>query len=356
MIDISKIARENVLRLTPYSCARDEFRGSSGIFLDANENPYGNLNRYPDPYQLKLKSMISGKKGIPAERIFLGNGSDEVIDLCFRVFCNPGKDRVLIFPPTYGMYEVSASINDVGIVKVNLDENFRIDLQKTEEVIRQPGIKLVFICSPNNPTANAMDPAAVEWIISNFNGIIVIDEAYADFSEKPSFTGLLEKYNNLVVMQTFSKAMGMAAGRVGMAFTDPEIVKLLNKIKPPYNISTINQEAAASRIINNRASEVQIGRIKKERERLAQSLKEFSFVRKVFPSDANFLLVKVDNANNLYEYLVSRNIIVRNRHSVIENCIRITVGKRTENNLLINILKNFTTENTESTEKKHGAL
>src|SRR5512133_774776 len=244
MDDLNKLVRENVLKLTPYSCARDEFKGSTGIFLDANENPYGNLNRYPDPYQRELKAAISKVKGISEEKIFLGNGSDEIIDLCFRVFCNPGIDKTLTFTPTYGMYEVSSSVNDIEIIKVPLTETFQIDLHKTEPLLSDEKLKLIFVCSPNNPTANSMNFGDVEYLINRFRGIVVIDEAYIDFSEKPSFIGLIDQYPNLILMQTFSKAFGLAAVRVGMAFSNPAIIKYLNKLKPPYNISTINQKAA----------------------------------------------------------------------------------------------------------------
>jgi histidinol-phosphate aminotransferase len=341
MADIKRLARENVLKLTPYSSARDEFHGTTGIFMDANENPYGSLNRYPDPYQKKLKTAISELKNMPVENIFLGNGSDEIIDLCFRTFCNPGTDKTMIFPPTYGMYEVSASVNDVKVLRVPLDTNFQIDIRSVKEHTPDPHLKLVFICSPNNPTGNAMDPGAVEWIIKNTGSMVVIDEAYADFSTKPSFISLTLKYNNLIVMQTFSKALGMAAGRVGMAFADPETVRLFNKIKPPYNISSINQKAALTRLESIKSYKAQSERIKGERRRLAGILEKFSFVEKVYPSDANFLLVKVRDANKLYNYLIQRNIVVRNRHGVIENCIRITAGKKNENNELIKAFKKF---------------
>jgi histidinol-phosphate aminotransferase len=338
MVDLNKLVRENVIKLTPYSCARDDFKGKAGIFLDANENPYGKLNRYPDPYQNELKAAVSRIRGIEEEKIFLGNGSDEIIDLCFRVFCNPGTDKVLIFTPTYGMYEVSASVNDSEVVKIPLNESFGIDLKKTESYLRNKKIKLAFICSPNNPTSNSMDHKDVEYIISKFEGVVVIDEAYIDFCDKPSFTGMVKKYNNLIVMQTFSKAFGLASVRVGMAFSNPEIVRYFNKVKPPYNISTINQETVLHKISHNESYKRQVIRIKTERERLSAVLSKLSIVEKVFPSDANFLLVKVRNADYIYNELVNRNIIIRNRSKMIENCVRITVGKRSENDLLISAL------------------
>jgi len=341
MVDINKLVRDNVLRLTPYSCARDEFNGKTGIFMDANENPYGNLNRYPDPYQRDLKKAISKVKGIEVEKIFLGNGSDEIIDLCFRIFCNPGIDKALIFPPTYGMYEVSASVNDIEILKVPLNESFQIDLQKVKSVFSDKRLKLIFICSPNNPTANSMNFADIEYIIAEFNGIVLIDEAYIDFSEKPSVIRLVDKYPNLILMQTLSKAFGLASVRVGMAFSNPAIVQYFNKMKPPYNISTINQKAALYKLDNIDGYNNQIIKIKQERERLSANLIKMKIIEKVYPSDANFLLVKVKNADYIYKTLVDKNIITRNRSRVINNCLRITVGKKTENDKLVNALKSI---------------
>lgn len=342
MFELNKLVRENVLRLTPYSCARDEFEGTYGIFMDANENPYGTLNRYPDPYQKELKKRISEVKSIPFRNIFLGNGSDEIIDLCFRIFCNPGSDKAMIFPPTYGMYEVSAAVNDIHVIKVPLTSGFRIDLKSAEKYLHDDKLKLIFICSPNNPTGNVMDSHDVGYLIKNFHGIVVIDEAYSDFSTEQSFAKLVNRYGNLVVMQTFSKALGLAAARVGMAFTSPEIVSLFNKIKPPYNISTINQKAALARLDQAEETSLLVREIIDERERLREEIGKFGFVEKIFPSDANFLLIKVNDASDLYQYLVSRNIIVRNRSSVIENCIRITIGKKSENEELIKELKGYT--------------
>jgi histidinol-phosphate aminotransferase len=339
MVDVKKLVRENVLKLTPYSCARDEYKGSTGIFMDANENPYGNLNRYPDPYQMELKAAISKFKGINREKIFLGNGSDEIIDLCFRIFCNPGVDKVLTFTPTYGMYEVSAAANDIKVLKVSLNGMFQIDLQKVKPLFSDNTLKLIFICSPNNPTGNAMDFSDVEYILKNFTGIVVIDEAYIDFSNKPSFIRVIDNYPNLILMQTFSKAFGLAAIRVGMAFSDPDIIQFFNKLKPPYNISTINQKAALKKLEKVAEYGAQVTKIKKEKERLSINLQKMKITEKVYPSDANFLLVKVKNANYIYNTLVKKNIIVRNRNSVIDNCLRITVGRKSENDRLIKTLK-----------------
>ena len=341
MIDLNELVRENVKKLIPYSCARDEFKGKTGIFMDANENPYGNLNRYPDPYQKELKTAISKLKGIEEDKIFLGNGSDEIIDLCFRVFCNPGIDKVLTFTPTYGMYHVSASINDIEVVKIPLTDSFQIDLEKAVTLFSDKNLKLIFICSPNNPTANSMNYSEVEYIISKFNGIVVVDEAYIDFSEKASFIRLVNTYPNLILMQTFSKALGLAAIRVGMAFTNPSIVQYFNKLKPPYNISAINQKAALLKLPQIEQNKSLVFRIKKERDRLSANLLKMKIVEKVYPSDANFLLVKVKNADYIYNELVSRNIIIRNRSNMIDNCVRITIGKKSENDRLIDALKSI---------------
>ena len=339
MTDLKKLVRENVLRLIPYSSARDDYKCKTGIFMDANENPYGKLNRYPDPYQKELKSAVSRIKMIEEERIFLGNGSDEIIDLCIRIFCNPGIDKILTFTPTYGMYEVSASINDVEVLKIPLNDKFEIDLLKTENLLNDQKLKLIFICSPNNPTSNSMNYKDVEHLIKNFNGIVIIDEAYIDFTEKPSFIKLIDKYANLIIMQTFSKAFGLAAVRVGMAFSNPAIIQFFNKLKPPYNISFINQKAVLKKLSRIEEYKRQVLTIKKERVRLAHLLSEINIVEKVYPSDANFLLVKVQDANNIYNTLVKKNIIIRNRSSLIENCLRITVGKKSENDKLIEALR-----------------
>jgi histidinol-phosphate aminotransferase len=339
MFDPEKIVRENVKTLTPYSCARDEYQGNEGIFLDANENPFGNLNRYPDPYQRELKSAVSRIKGIPAEKIFLGNGSDEIIDLCFRIFCGPGLDKALTFAPSYGMYQVSAFVNDIQIVKIPLDENFRINYYDVKPWMADKKLKLIIICSPNNPTGNCMERSVVEKIIKNFNGIVLLDEAYIDFADEKSMKENIEKYPNLIVMQTFSKAFGMASVRVGLAFASPRIIHYFNKMKPPYNISTVNQNTVLQRLRRTEIFKNEVRKIKSERKRLSTELEKLPVIEKVYPSDANFLLVKVTNAGFIYNYLVKFGIIVRNRSSVIENCLRITVGKKPENNKLIKALK-----------------
>jgi histidinol-phosphate aminotransferase len=339
MPDIDKLVRENVKALVPYSCARDEYKGREGIFLDANENPYGRLNRYPDPYQRELKEAISRIKGMPEENIFLGNGSDEIIDLCFRTFCNPGTDKALTLSPSYGMYEVSAAINSVKLIKVPLSPDFSIDLTSVIPWLAAPDLKLIFICSPNNPTGNSMKISNIEFIISSFEGIVVIDEAYIDFSEQQSFKTMVCRCSNLIVMQTFSKAFGLAAARVGMAFTNPSIIHYFNKIKPPYNISTINQKAALKSLNRMKLFKKRVKRIKTERERLVRNLKKLSIIEMVFPSDANFLLVKTRNADVIYSKLNGNGIIVRNRSKIVAGCIRITVGTPGENNRLIKALR-----------------
>jgi histidinol-phosphate aminotransferase len=342
MVDINNLVRNNIRTLIPYSSARDEFEGSSGIFLDANESPFGNLNRYPDPYQKKLKAAISRLKDIDSEKIFLGNGSDEIIDLCFRTFCRPGTDKALIFSPSYGMYSVSASVNDAGVINIPLTPDFQIDMDAVIQRMNDAALKLIFICSPNNPTGNSMNISDVKYIIENFRGIVVLDEAYIDFSDKQSFSTYIESYPNLIVMQTFSKAMGLAGARIGMGFMNPEIVRYFNKLKPPYNISTINQKAALKKTEKIDEYRSQVSIIREERERLAVDLKNLPVTEHVFPSDANFLLVKVKNASLIYKMLVGRNIIVRNRSNIIENCLRITIGTKYENKMLINTLKKIT--------------
>jgi histidinol-phosphate aminotransferase len=334
-----KLVRKNIRELTPYSSARDEYQGNSGIFLDANENPFGKLNRYPDPHHRKLREALSIYKGIAVDNIFLGNGSDEAIDLLFRIFCNPGKDKALTFSPTYGMYEVSAAVNDVEMIRIPLDKNFDPDIQAAQRYFKDDLVKLVFICSPNNPTSNNFDRGKIIQMIESFKGIVVIDEAYIDFTDQDSFLPLTTKYDNLIVLQTFSKGWGAAGIRVGMAFADTLIISYLYRVKPPYNISALNQKAALKRLNDPVKYLRQIRKIREEKERLTGRLKKISIIEYIYPSDANFLLVKVGDANFIYRALADKNIIVRNRTSVVENCLRITVGTREENNKLIGQLK-----------------
>jgi histidinol-phosphate aminotransferase len=345
--DINNLVRQNIKDLKPYSSARSEFKGEASVFLDANENSFGspgpeNYNRYPDPLQWKLKAAISEVKGLPLENIFIGNGSDEVIDLAFRIFCEPGKDNVIICPPTYGMYEVSANINNVAAIKVPLTKEFQLDtksiLQMTDD-----RTKLLFICSPNNPTGNSMSFNDVEFLLNNFPGLVIIDEAYINYSRQRSFIRELTEYPNLLVMQTFSKAWGLAGLRLGMCFASAQIIDLYNKVKPPYNIGAASQELALNAVTEIELVNKWVKEAVEEREYLKKRLTDFSFVKEVFPSDANFILLRVDEATNLYNYLAANKIIVRNRTKDFncENCIRITVGTPLENEMLIKVLNSY---------------
>ena len=340
-IDIQKLVRKNILNLKPYSSARDDFEGENGIFLDANENPFGKLNRYPDPYQKKIKKKLSELNDISADNIFLGNGSDEVIDLAFRIFCEPGKDKVLTFSPTYGMYEVSANINNVELINLELNDNFQIDLETLKPYFDDENLKIIFICSPNNPTGNSIKN--IEYILENFDGIVFIDEAYIDFSPEKSFRNQIKNYPNLIVSQTFSKAWAMASVRVGIAYASEEIIKFYNKVKPPYNISQLNQNAILDALNDENIKLVQdnIKLILNEKKLLIQNLEQLKLVKKIFPSDANFVLVEVENADLIYQKLVGKNVIIRNRNSVIKNCLRITVGSPEGNLKLIETLKSI---------------
>ena len=337
--DINKLVRKNILSLKPYSSARDEFSGTEGVFLDANENPFGELNRYPDPHQKELKKKLAEIKSVSTDKIFIGNGSDEVIDLTFRIFCNPGKDKALVFTPTYGMYEVSAEINEVELVKVPLNASFQIDFDLLENLLDNDRLKLIFICSPNNPTANSLEN--IEKVLQKFNGIVVVDEAYIDFSKTISFLTKIDQYPNLIVMQTFSKAWGLAAARVGMAYSNDLIISLYNKIKPPYNVSEPNQKAALKVLENVAKFEERKSIILEQKDWLENQLSSVAVVQKIYPSDANFLLVEMTDANKIYNALVNQKVITRNRHNVVENCIRITVGSPEENQLLIDALNNL---------------
>lgn len=344
MFDLDKIIRRNIKNLKAYSSARDEFTGSKGIFLDANENPFGELNRYPDPYQNDLKKEINKINGVDQSNIFVGNGSDEVIDLLFRVFCNPSEDKALTFYPSYGMYEVSAGINDIELIRVPLNREFEINLRDVEEYLQDPNLKLILICSPNNPTGNTPDFKTIEKIIKNFNGIVLIDEAYINFSSNKSHIELIDKFPNLVVSQTMSKAWGLAAARIGMAFSNSKIIDLLNKVKPPYNISGPNQKAAIEAYKNKGEYDARKKQILENKNTLYTHLKSLTIITKIYPSDANFFLVKCQNANEIYDTLVSKKIIVRNRNNVIKDCIRITIGTVEENQILIEELKSIQNE------------
>lgn len=347
MFDLNKILRENIKNLTPYSSARDEFQGEASVYLDANENAYGSpldeqYNRYPDPLQYNVKKRLSEIKGVPIRNIFLGNGSDEAIDILFRAFCNPGVDNVIIVPPTYGMYQVSANINDVALRRVPLTAEYQLNLEGIAEAIDEH-TKLIFICSPNNPTGNSINRDDVETLLANFNGLIVVDEAYINFSRQKTFIQELTEYANLVVLQTLSKAWGLAGLRVGMAFASEEIIEVMNKVKPPYNINEASQQLALKALENVDQVNEWIKETLKERDNLVLQLKNFDFVLDIYPSDANFILVKTTDPKAIYNFLVQRGIIVRDRSKVelCEGSLRITVGTPNENNILIQSLQDY---------------
>jgi histidinol-phosphate aminotransferase len=344
MREIEELVRPNIKALKPYSSARDEFKGTATVFLDANENSYGSpvaekFNRYPDPLQIDLKEKISAIKGVPAGNMFIGNGSDEAIDVLFRIFCEPGKDNVIICPPTYGMYEVSANINDVEVRKVNLTADYQLN---GEAILKSADAnsKILFICSPNNPTGNAINAAEVEALVQHFDGIVVIDEAYINYSKQPSFINLLMKNPNVVILQTFSKAWGLAALRIGMAFAGGPIISYMNKVKPPYNVNLSSQQQAIQALDNIEWVNNLIKETVSERQLLVDSLKRLNIVSKVYPSDANFILVKVIDAKGIYDYLAGLGIVVRDRSKIelCEGSLRITIGTPEENKKLIDAI------------------
>lgn len=340
--DVNVWMRPNIRAMQPYSSARDEFHGSASVFLDANENPYNApYNRYPDPMQWRLKERISEIKGVPVESIFLGNGSDEPIDLLLRAFCEPGKEKMLTTDPTYGMYQVAAEVNNVACVKVPLREDFSLDLPALLARI-DDATKLIYLCSPNNPTGNSLGHDAIREVLRRFGGIVVVDEAYIDFSADPSFLREMGEWPNLVVLQTLSKAWGCAAIRLGMAFASPEIIGVLNKIKYPYNVNLLTQEKALELLDEDRMR-TQLSQILQERTRLRRDLSAIPLVRRIYPTDANFLLVDVGDADGVYHKLVEEGIIVRNRNRVTlcRGCLRITVGTPEEDDRLLEALKNM---------------
>ena len=344
MRDISQLLRNHIKQLVPYASARDEFSGSAHIFLDANENSLGSpikqaYNRYPDPHQSKIKEQLTQIKGLPPKNIFLGNGSDECIDLIYRAFCNPGKDNVIIHPPTYGMYEVSAHIHDVEVRRAMLTPDFELDLAATEALIDE-NTKVIWICSPNNPTGNAFVRSDIEMILNNFDGLVIIDEAYVNFSRQQSFIRELTEYPNLVILQTLSKAWGLAGLRMGMAFAGEIIIDVLNKIKPPYNISQPAQEIVAEALNQTTRVNEMIKEVVQMRIDLAGKISRLSTVINVYPSEANFLLVKIRNARQVYETLLAKGIVVRDRSSApgCADCLRITVGTKSENDRLLETL------------------
>ncbi len=344
---LQNLIRKNIKTLKPYSSARNEFTGRASVYLDANENAYGSpgtvhYNRYPDPLQWQLKFQLAKIKGVPAENIFIGNGSDEVIDLAYRIFCDPQKDNVIICPPTYGMYQVSANINDVEIRRVNLIDDFNLDVEGIMKAT-DGNTKLLFICSPNNPTGNNMKRTDVELLMNNFPGIIIIDEAYINFSKQKTFIQELTEYPNLIIMQTLSKAWGLAALRLGICFASMDIIDIFNKVKPPYNINEASQHIAIDALKETVMINKWIKEVVHQKEDLANAFIKLSFVKKVYPTDANFILVKVTDADALYLYLAENEIVVRNRNGEVqcENCLRITVGTPDENSNLLSTLKNY---------------
>ncbi|NEN22640.1 histidinol-phosphate transaminase [Cryomorpha ignava] len=341
---IQELVRKSIRTLAPYSSAREEYTGNEGVFLDANENPFGIYNRYPDPNQTKLKLRLAELKKISPEKIFLGNGSDEVIDIAFRIFCEPNQDKALTFTPTYGMYEVSANINAVELIKLPLNSEFQIDRKSLQPFFKDDHLKLIFLCSPNNPTGNHLKSADIEFILANFNGIVILDEAYIDFADQASFLEKLSTYPNLIISQTLSKAWGLAGIRLGIAFMSEEILSFFTKVKPPYNISSANQEAALETLNDEAGFRKNLREILDEKEKLITSLQSLKIIRKIYPSDANFLLVEVDDADDLYFKLVNQKVIIRNRNSVVKNCLRITVGSANENQKLLIALEKISND------------
>lgn len=340
-MEINKLLRKNITDLKPYSSARDEYTGEAMVFLDANENPFNQpYNRYPDPLQRELKEKISEVKEINPENIFLGNGSDEPIDLLIRAFCEPGLDNIVTFNPTYGMYQVAADINNIEVKKVSLTGNFDLDAEKLLETTNR-NTKLIFLCSPNNPTGNSLNKEQIQKVIDNFEGLVVIDEAYIDFAPGKSFLPHLQENSNLVILQTFSKAWGMAGIRLGMAFAFNEIISILNKIKYPYNLNILTQQKALELVKKTEEVKKWVKLLIAERVKMADLLKDFPFVIQVYPSDANFLLVKMYDAEGIYNYLVEKGIVVRNRSKVhlCEGSLRITIGSSEENETLLQALK-----------------
>jgi histidinol-phosphate aminotransferase len=341
MFNLDKITRDNIRSLVPYSSARDEFKGTEGIFLDANENPYnGPYNRYPDPLQWEVKNKLSVIKGVKAEQIFFGNGSDEAIDLLMRAFCEPHRDKVVSIHPSYGMYQVAADINAVEFVKVPLNDDFTLNTGAVRKAVDKH-TKIIMLCSPNNPTANSLDADAMLSLANDFEGLVVVDEAYIDFSSKPSLLSVLPDFPNLVVLQTFSKAWGLAGLRMGIAFASPEIISILNKIKYPYNVNFMTQKLVLEALSEVDEKDKWVKNLLAERKNLTDMLSGLKMVQHIYPSDANFILVKVPHPRDVYNYLVSKQIIIRDRSkvSMCEGCLRITVGTPDENKAMVAALK-----------------
>ncbi len=341
--NIQNLVRKNIKQMKPYSSARDEFTEASSemTFLDANENPFQNgVNRYPDPKQQSVKELLSGLKGLPMDQILLGNGSDEVLDLIFRAFCEPKEDNVILLPPTYGMYSVLANLNNIEIKEVLLSDSFDVKVKETLEIVTKNS-KIIFLCSPNNPSGNSFSADKIQKIAEEFNGLVVIDEAYIDFSSQESWLEKLNEYPNLIITQTLSKAFGLAGIRLGVCYASKEIIEVLNRIKPPYNVNELTQQRAKERLLKYEDVQSEIAIILSERSNLENELKEVNFISKIYPSDANFILVKVDDANKRYNQLIEKGIVIRNRttQALCENTLRLTVGTITENKELIKVFK-----------------
>lgn len=343
-MDLTKVIRPNILALAPYSCARDEFKGEASVYVDANESPYNNgVNRYPEPLQPEVKALLAPLKGVRTSQIFLGNGSDEAIDLVYRIFCRPAVDNVVAISPSYGMYQVCADVNDVEYRAVPLTDDFQLN-KEALVAKKDENTKVLWVCSPNNPTGNAFELSDIEWLLNVFSEqIVVIDEAYIDFSSKPSLLTVLDKYENLIVLQTLSKAWGQAAIRCGIAYASEAIIAYFNNVKYPYNVNLLTQQQAVKVLSNPEKQRRHVEEILSQRDVLQELLQSLPCVKQIYPSDANFLLVKVTDANAIYVYLQQRGIIVRNRNKVqlCGNCLRITVGTPEENATLYEAMKTF---------------
>lgn len=337
---VDQYVRETIKRLIPYSSARSEFEGKNGIFLDANENPYGSYNRYPDPFQWDLKRKLAEVKGVRPTQVFLNNGSDGIVDMCYRVFCDPGIDKALTFHPSFGMYTVAAGLNNVELIKLPFDDDFQIVQEDLEPYLSDKSIKMIMLCSPNNPTGNHMRMEDIDYVLDNFEGIVILDEAYIDFAERPSYLSKLDQYPQLVILQTFSKAYALAGARIGIAYMNEILVTYFNKVKTPYNLSTITQEIAIDALTNKQEEfKENLSRILSEKRRVQKALEEAKIIKKVYPSDTNFFFVEVEDGDDFYEKLVQHHIVVRNQNKVWKNCLRITVGNPDENTAFIKALE-----------------
>lgn len=342
MSNIDQFIRQNIKDLVPYSSARSEFKGTNGIFLDANENPYGAHNRYPDPFQLTLKEALAKEKGVRPEQLFLNNGSDGIVDMTYRVFCEPHQDKALCFPPTFGMYMVAAALNNVALITIPLDHEFQIKREELDQHLNDENLKVIFLCSPNNPTGNLMRQEDIDYVLDNFKGIVILDEAYIDFSARETYLRKIDDYPRLIVLQTMSKSWGLAGARLGIAVMSEELVHYYNKVKTPYNVPSLTQKAALDALANRAVFEENMTTILAEKAVLLKAFETSPVIKKIHPSDTNFLLVEVNDAEAVYNELIKHNLVVRNQDKVIKNCLRITVGTPEENKKLIAVLKTIT--------------